>query len=70
MGGSAPPEWVSPLLGIRFVRSPETLTLYHPDGRAFTSYQEELERADQERDRAEKLAAKLRELGVDPDTLA
>ena len=69
VGGSAPPESISPLLGVRFVRSPETLTLYHPDGREFTSYQDELERADQERDRADKLAAKLRELGVDPDAL-
>ena len=56
------PEWISPLLGVKFVRSPEGLTLYHPDGKPFTSYQEEC-------DRAEKLAAKLRKLGIDPDTL-
>ena len=69
VGGSSPPEWTSPLLGIRFVRSPEELTLYHPDGQPFTSYPEECDRANQEQSRAEKLAAKLRELGVDPDTL-
>ena len=62
IGGSSPPEWTSPLLGIKFVRSSETLTLYHPDGKPFTSYQQECDRAD-------KLAAKLRELGVDPETV-
>ncbi|MEM9770649.1 MAG: Uma2 family endonuclease [Cyanobacteria bacterium P01_D01_bin.73] len=69
VGGNDPDEWVSQLLGIRFVRSPETLTVYHPDGRAFTSYQEECDRADQEQTRADKLAAKLRELGVDPESV-
>lgn len=69
VGGSAPEEWVSPLLGIKLVRSPESLMIYHPDGKPFTSYQEECDRANQEQERAEKLAAKLRELGVDPDTL-
>ena len=83
VGGSAPDEWVSPLLGIKFGRSPETLTVCHPNGEPFTTYQEECDRAEQEReradqaqaqaqrerDRAEKLAAKLRELGMDPDAL-
>lgn len=69
IGINAPAECMSPLLGIRLVRSPEQLTLYHPDGNPFTSYPEECDRANQEQSRAEKLAAKLRELGVDPDTL-
>ncbi|MEM9771973.1 MAG: Uma2 family endonuclease [Cyanobacteria bacterium P01_D01_bin.73] len=83
VGGSAPDEWVSQLLGIKFVRSPETLTVYHPNGEAFTTYQEECDRADQEQaradqeseradreqNRAEKLAAKLRALGMDPESL-
>ena len=65
------------------MRSPETLTVCHPNGKSFTTYQEECDQAEQEReranqaqaqaqrerDRAEKLAAKLRELGMDPDAL-
>jgi len=68
-------------LGIRFVLTPETLELYRPDNRKFlttqeleeraTAFQRQAEqerlRANQERERAERLAARLRELGIDPD---
>ncbi len=75
--------WTSPLLKIRFARSIEGLALYHPDGQLFkepvdlfeelnqtqqelNQAQQELDQAQQERDRA---FAKLRELGIDPQTL-
>ena len=73
--------WVSPRLGIKFVLTSGTLEIFRPDGqRFFTSVEldrlreqecqraeEERQRADREYQRAEKLAAKLRELGIDPD---
>ncbi|GBF79423.1 Uma2 family endonuclease [Aphanothece sacrum] len=52
--------WVSPLLGIRFEFAEPELKLYYPNGESFTTYTEE-------RQRAEKLAAKLKELGVNLD---
>lgn len=68
-------EWVSPRLGVRFV-VPEAgeLQLYHPDGRRFLSFaalslrrDDAEQRADAERRRADRLAARLRALGIDPD---
>lgn len=68
--------WVSPRLSVRFELSSEGLELYRLDGQKFATYveldrQRELaqQRAEQEAQRAERLAAKLRELGVDLDTL-
>ncbi|USR91902.1 Uma2 family endonuclease [Phormidium yuhuli AB48] len=68
--------WTSPLLKIRFERSEDGLALYYPDGEPFKEPGElfaereqarrEREQARRERDRA---FAKLRELGVDPETL-
>ncbi|MCC5897316.1 MAG: Uma2 family endonuclease [Phormidium sp. BM_Day4_Bin.17] len=68
--------WTSPLLNIRFERSGDGLVLYHPDGEPFKEpgelfaerdlARQEREQARQERDRA---LAKLRELGIDPETL-
>jgi len=52
--------WVSPLLGIRFALEEGALRVYRPNGAPFMSP------ADLEQ-RAERLAAKLRELGIDPD---
>ncbi len=50
---------------------------HRPDGQKFLSYleleqQRELavQRAEQEAQRAERLAAKLRELNIDPDSIA
>jgi Uma2 family endonuclease len=64
--------WVSPLLGVRFDVGGTELVLTTPDGRRFRSYEEvvaafeEAERLlEQERQRAEQLAQKLRELGVE-----
>jgi Uma2 family endonuclease len=72
--------WASPLLGIHFDCSGPDLKISYPDGRPFQTFTEMgmRERAiaqerdaiaaerDRERERAEKLAARLRELGVDP----
>nr|WP_245863227.1 Uma2 family endonuclease [Candidatus Viridilinea mediisalina] len=73
--------WTSLRLGIRFAHEPDRIRMYLPDGRPFLSFVElqrkmeaEQQRAEQERQRAElqyqraeRLAARLRELGLDPD---
>ncbi len=68
--------WVSPRLGIKFETSGGELVIYRPDGERFLTTQQlrdELEkqnqRAQQEHQRAEKLADYLRSLGIDPDDL-
>ncbi|GAB4356865.1 MAG: Uma2 family endonuclease [Cyanophyceae cyanobacterium] len=63
-------DWVSPRLGIRFHVDEETLTLFDPSGRPFSTLTEERQRAERERQRADRLAARLREMGVDPDAIA
>ncbi|MGA1264079.1 MAG: Uma2 family endonuclease [Prochlorothrix sp.] len=71
-----PDGWVSPRLGIRFVLGETELEIYTPAGRRFATYVEleqerrlAEERATAEAQRADRLAAKLRELGLDPDRL-
>ncbi|MGQ4807640.1 hypothetical protein NKDENANG_00995 [Candidatus Entotheonellaceae bacterium PAL068K] len=59
--------WVSPRLGVRFALDRGTLQLYQPDGEHFSTYVELIEQREQERQRAERLAAQLRALGVEPD---
>ncbi|GAB4468006.1 MAG: Uma2 family endonuclease [Armatimonadaceae bacterium] len=82
-------EFVSPRLGVRFVREDGTVHVYRADGERFKTYLEvfalrreaearaeaEAERAriaDERANAAEaklaQLAARLRELGIDPDT--
>ncbi|HYH63607.1 MAG TPA: Uma2 family endonuclease [Urbifossiella sp.] len=75
--------FVSPRLGIRFEVVGGDVKVYGPDGRPFLApaeiaaeraaaeraAEEERQRATEERDRAARLAAKLRELGVDPDAI-
>jgi Uma2 family endonuclease len=68
--------WISPRLGVRFELGEDGLEIYRPDGQRFLSYAEleeqgELnrQRAEQESQRAERLAAKLRELNIDPDRI-
>jgi Uma2 family endonuclease len=51
--------WISPRLGISFDFSDIELKILRPDGTCFTTL-------DAERQRAERLAAKLQELGIDP----
>jgi hypothetical protein len=66
--------WVSPLLGVRFELEGGELVVVRPDGERFVGYEElaaalEQERLlrEQEQQRAERLAQKLRELGVEPE---
>ncbi|NJO05298.1 MAG: hypothetical protein HC876_07115 [Chloroflexaceae bacterium] len=65
--------WVSPRFGIRFRLAGGELTLYAPNGERFATYLEVLEQRDQERRekelalaRAERLAAQLQALGIEP----
>lgn len=67
-------DWTSPRLKIRFERTPESLKLYRPDGTLFETFAELIHRAetlqrekDQTQAKLERLAARLRELGEDPD---
>jgi len=62
-------NWISPRLGIRFQLAQPELLLYYPDGQPFTSYNQERQRAEVERQRAERLAAKLRELNINPEEI-
>jgi Uma2 family endonuclease len=55
-------DWTSPRLGIRFDMSSGELHLYKPDDKPVLSYLEL-------NAKNEHLAAKLRELGINPDTL-
>jgi hypothetical protein len=73
--------WVSPRLGVRFDLSGGEFRLFAPDGKPFLTYVElsrevdelthELDdlarQRDEERRRAERLAARLKELGEDVD---
>ncbi len=73
--------WTSPRLGIRFDLSGAELQIIRPDGVAFTTLEQERQRAEQERQRAEqerqraeqaeqqaaRLAEQLRAAGIDPD---
>jgi hypothetical protein len=59
--------WVSPLLGVRFEVEGGELVLTRPDGERIVGYEELVAALEQERERAERLAQKLRELGVEPE---
>lgn len=58
--------WISPRLGVRFNLVAGELVITRPDGRRFEAFVELAQRAEAERERAERLAARLRALGVDP----
>ena len=69
-------NWVSPQLGIRFELTADTLEIYRPDGERFLTQVElgeqlaterELRQVDQRRIQA--LEEKLRELGINPESL-
>jgi Uma2 family endonuclease len=73
--------WSSPLCGIRFELNEGDLRIIGPDGRPFETYlevinraaaeerhaEEERRRAEDARLRADRLAERLRALGIDPD---
>lgn len=61
--------WTSPRLGVRFVLGDDALQLIRPDGQPFLTYLELYRAREADRQRAERLAQRLRELGVDPESL-
>lgn len=58
--------WTSPRLGVRFEKENGDLRIIRPDGQRFLTYLELQQQAEQERQRAERLAQRLREMGIDP----
>jgi Uma2 family endonuclease len=70
-------DWISPRLGIKFdLSTPPELQIYRPSGEPFLSFEQvsrKLETTTRElaveTDHNQRLAAKLRELGIDPDTV-
>ncbi len=69
--------WTSPTLGIRLEMFEDGLAVFHPDGEPFkdpTDLFQERDQARQERDAAQDALqqawAKLRQLGIDPETMA
>jgi Uma2 family endonuclease len=68
--------WISPRLGIKFQLTENDLQITHPDGRVFETFdnvatERDLLLAEKQQLEIEKNKrdAKLRELGIDPDTL-
>ncbi|NET37349.1 MAG: Uma2 family endonuclease [Cyanothece sp. SIO1E1] len=68
--------WSSPRLGIRFQLTTDTLEIYRPDGERFLTYVELADQLSTERtqraqaqQRIQTLEAKLRELGINPESL-
>jgi Uma2 family endonuclease len=61
--------FVSPRLGIRFEpgEGPDSLSIIGPDGRPFVTHADAIAQRDAAEQRAERYAAKLRELGIEPD---
>jgi Uma2 family endonuclease len=73
-------DWISPRVGIKFDTSGSELKIFGPDGRKFLTFQELAEEHDRlarergelamecdaERERAERLAAQLRALEIEP----
>jgi hypothetical protein len=62
----AMPGWISLRLGIRFTLEGLDVVVHRPDGRRFETFLEQ--RAQAERERAERLLRQLRALGIEPDT--
>jgi Uma2 family endonuclease len=60
-------RWVSPRLKVRFEVAENDLCLYGPDGRKFATYVEVVEQREKAQQRAERLAAQLKKLGVEPE---
>lgn len=61
--------WVSPRLGVRFVLAEPELEVIRPDGQRFLSYVELMQQRDELEQQRDRMAAKLKELGVDPTQL-
>ncbi|GIV20587.1 MAG: hypothetical protein KatS3mg023_2338 [Armatimonadota bacterium] len=61
--------WTSPRLGVRFEKENGDLRIIRPDGQRFLTYLKLQQQAEQERQRAERLAQRLREMGIDPEQI-
>lgn len=61
--------WVSPRLQIIFEMENRELEIYTPNGEKFLTSVELAQKAQQSELKAQKLAQKLRELGINPDEL-
>lgn len=59
--------WISPRLLIRFELREDDLHIFRPDGEELLSYVELGKQRQLERQRAERLAAKLQALGIEPE---
>lgn len=62
-------NWISPRLGIRFELTDESLNVFNPDGSKFLTYLEQVQQKEQALNAMSKYAAKLREMGIDPENL-
>ena len=63
----SPDGYVSPRLGVRFDLSGPELAIHRPDGGRFLTYLELSERAEAAEQERDRLRAKLRAAGIDPD---
>ncbi|MBX7212131.1 MAG: Uma2 family endonuclease [Verrucomicrobiaceae bacterium] len=61
--------WISPRTGVKLELSDGRLVCTRHDGKVFEPYLDVMVRAQDEAARAERLAAKLRALGIDPDAI-
>jgi len=61
--------FVSPRLGIHFDpgEGPDNLRIFGPNGTPFLTFAEWVKKSETEQRRAERLAARLRELGIEPE---
>jgi hypothetical protein len=59
----------SPRLKIRFWPAAGGMKIERPDGTAFESFMEVAQRAERERQRADRMAERLRSAGIDPDAV-
>ena len=62
-------NWKSPRLGIRFDMSGEELQLYLSNREIFQGIEQIKEQLQQKNEQLQILAAKLQEMGIDPDKL-
>lgn len=62
-------NWISPRLGIRFELTDESLNIFNPDGSKFLTYLEQVQQKEQALNAMSRYAAKLREIGIDPENL-
>jgi len=60
-------NWISLRLGIRFELTAESLHIFNPDGSKFLTYLEQVQQKEQALNAMSKYAAKLREMGIDPE---